>query len=88
MSDPKRQYSVWETKHKDGRMIEYFVTDRHSKEEDPNGIRTVATFPVSDRHDKDEQGRRADDYCAYMNKLLEAAEQAYEHNKLITILKA
>lgn len=84
----KREYAVWEIKNGDGTLIEYFVTDRTSKEEDPEGIRTVATFPVSNRHDKDEQARRADDYASYMNKLLEAAEQAYEHNKLINILKA
>jgi hypothetical protein len=88
MSDKKRRYKVWETKDGRGELILYFVTDRYSKEEDEDGYRTVAEFPVGPRHDKDEQARRAEDYAAYMNKLVEAAEQAYEHNKLINILKA
>ena len=88
MSNKKREYTVWEIKNGHGMLIEYFVTDRISKEEDPEGHRTVATFPVSARHAQDEQARRAEDYAVYMNKLAEAAEQAYEHNKLINILKA
>ena len=88
MTDKKRQYSVWEIRSSNDKLLEYFVTDRVSKEEDPDGFRTVATFPVSARHSEDEQGRRATDYANYMNKLLEAAEQAYEHNKLINILKS
>jgi len=87
MTTKKRSYGVWETKQKNGTLIEYFVTDRISKDEDPDSVRTVAIFPISARHDEDEQARRAQDYANYMNKLAEAAEQAYEHNKLITILK-
>lgn len=88
MSDRKRSYCVWETKNGHDDLLDYFVTDRFSKEDDPEGFRTVATFPISARHDEDEQARRAQDYANYMNKLAEAAEQAYEHNKLINILKA
>lgn len=88
MTDKKRSYGVWETKNGRGNLVDYFVTDRFSKEDDPDGVRTVAIFPISARHDRDEQARRAEDYANYMNKLAEAAEQAYEHNKLVNILKA
>lgn len=88
MADKKRRYNVWETKNGHGELLLYFVTDRVNKDEDEEGYRTVAEFPISPRHDKDEQARRAEDYAEYMNKLLEAAEQAYEHNKLINILKS
>lgn len=68
-------------------ITEFFITDAHDDNELDNRPRVVA-FPVSQVFDEDIQRRRAQDYCDYLNKLAEAAEQAYEHNKLINILKA
>ena len=54
MADKKRRYNVWETKNGHGELLLYFVTDRVNKDEDEEGYRTVAEFPISPRHDKDE----------------------------------
>lgn len=69
------------------RVTAYFVTDAHNSDEIKHRPEAV-TFPVSQVYDQDMQFRRADDYCNYLNKLAEAAQEAYEQNQLINVLKA
>jgi len=85
---PARTFKVAFTQSNKTKEVEsYFVTDAHGKE-DLESRPKVVVFPISQAFDKDIQDRRANDYCKYLNKLAEAAEEAYEQNKLITILKA
>ena len=70
-----------------GEVSGYFVTDANDKSEldsRPEAVR----FPVTVLYDKELQNRRAQDYCDYLNKLAEAAQEAYEQNKLVNILKS
>ena len=46
----------------------------------------VAEFQVSQLHDDATQCQRARDYRDYMNKLVDAAEEAYNNNHLIDVL--
>jgi len=81
-----RTYQVGTT-HRDKKLESLFVTDaKNDKELDvrPKAIE----FPISVLYDEDTQRRRAQDYCDYLNRLVQAAKDAYEHNKLIDILKA
>lgn len=47
----------------------------------------VATFPVSQLYDSETQERRARMLCDYLNRLLEAAEEAERHAVLIDRIK-
>lgn len=47
----------------------------------------VATFPVSPLYDSDTQERRARMLCDYLNRILEATEQAEKHAILIDAIK-
>ena len=47
----------------------------------------VATFPVSPLYDSDTQERRAKMLCDYLNRILEATEQAEKHAILIDAIK-
>lgn len=72
---------------KNKKVSKLFITDA----EDDNEISSrpiAAEFPVSELFDESIQRARAYDYCDYLNKLVEAAKEAYEQNKLINILKA
>lgn len=70
-----------------GKTVAYFVTDAHDKNE--LGSRPEAVkFPISVLYDDDLQSRRVQDYCDYLNKLADAAKEAYEQNQLVNILKS
>lgn len=47
----------------------------------------VATFPVSQLYDSETQERRAKMLCDYLNRILEATEQAEKHAILIDAIK-
>ncbi len=83
-----RKYEVASTTNRATRKIErFFVTDaKDDKElsERPH----AAEFPISEMHYEEMQRQRAQDYCDYLNKLVEAAESAYNNNQLVNILKA
>lgn len=75
------------TRSRNKEVVDVSVTD--AKTEDELQVRPkAAVFPISELYDEEQQTRRAKDYCAYLNKLAEAAEEAYEQNKLINILKS
>ena len=75
------RYNVWNwTRPGSGNLIEYTVarTDKESP---------VATFKVSDTHPAEEQQARAHEYRDYMNKIIDATEEAYSQTQLADILK-
>lgn len=87
MSKLTREYKVAYTTDRDTKQKDcYMVLDHLSDASDINKRPIVAKFPISQLHDELAQERRAYDYAAYMNKLQEAAEQAYKHNHLIDVL--
>lgn len=48
----------------------------------------IATFPVSALYPRDEQERRAEMLCDYLNKIREAQEQAESEALFVDLLKA
>ena len=83
----KRTYKVAHSRNgTTKKIIKYFVTDAHDAD-DLDNRPVVAEFPIGDRYDDDEQDRHAHMFADYMNKVLEAKEQAYEQNVLLDILK-
>jgi hypothetical protein len=93
MSD--RKYKVWSSSNRiTNEKIEYFVTDiteDESKREEKleKVIRPpVARFPISQLYPADEQSRRANMLCDYMNKILDVTNHAIEQTALIDILSA
>ncbi len=67
----------------------YFVTDADTIEQVNDGTHpAVATFTISQKYPEKEQEQRAEMFRAYMNKIVEATETAYEQTMLCDILKA
>ena len=63
------------------------ATDEELKDAGWGKVRPpVAEFRVSQIHDDVTQCQRARDYRDYMNKLVDAAEEAYNNNHLIDVL--
>ena len=69
------------------KVLEYFVSQK-LEEENRSECPSVAIFPVTPRYDNEAQMKRAEDYCEYMNKLVEAEKIAYDQNQLVNILKS
>lgn len=68
------------------KITEYFVTDAGTNDE-LSDRPVAAAFPVSQKFDNDHQEKRAEEYAEYLNRINEAATQAYENNRLLDILK-
>ena len=85
----KREYLVGHTTDsKTGRYLCFFVTDVFDDAELQSGARPeLARFPVSELYDAYEQKQRAEKYCEYMNRMLEAKQKVYEQTLLVDILK-
>ncbi len=80
-----RKYSVWEFRSRTtNKITKYEVTD---KEHDDNDRPAVAEFSVNGAYPESVQKQRAVDYADYMNKIIEATQEAYDHNLLIDKLK-
>jgi len=81
-----RKYGICTTR-QEGKITRYFISDAlNDAEIDERPM--IATFPISQAYPSDMQKARAYDYCDYLNKLVEAAESAYNNNQLVNILKA
>lgn len=83
----KRVFKVGHTLDNTSKEItSYFVTDAHDNKE--LDIRPhLMTFPVSLLYPAEDQNQRAEEYAEYMNRIVEATQQAYENNNLMDILK-
>lgn len=81
-----RTFKVGSEKQK-GVLVAFFVTDAIDNTELDKRPK-AAEFTISELYDEITQEHRANDYRNYLNKLAEAAKQAYENNKLIDILKS
>ncbi len=80
-----RKYSVWHfSDARTGKIIKYEVTDKITGETDRPA---VAEFPVTSAYTSDVQKQRAKDYADYMNRIVEATQEAYDQNLLIDKLK-
>ena len=80
-----REWKTGFSSDRDGKVIEYFVTDAETKEEIDD--RPVgAKFPISDKFDQETQAARADQFAEYLNKLDEAARVAHAQIHLVDIL--
>ena len=88
MKPIKREYKVGHTKRdkNGGEITEYFVTDANDNSEIDSRPHLM-TFPVSLLYPAADQNARAWEYVEYMNKIVEATQQAYENNNLMDILK-
>lgn len=80
-----REYVTGNTKI-NGKVTEIFLTDARTNDEIDDRPK-LATFPVCTMYDEELQRARAEQYCTYMNKIVKATKDAYEHNSLIDILK-
>ncbi len=71
-------------------IINYSISDVHDDDElQKNKRPTIATFPVSQMYDAEEQLSRAEHYMEYLNKIQEAKQTAYNGALLFdTIRKA
>ena len=82
-----RPYQVGHNTQND-KVVSFFVTDCLDDKELQSGKRPhVPIFPVSQLHDHREQEQRANQYAAYMNKVIEATQKAYEQTVLMDLLK-
>ncbi len=83
----RREYKVAHTRDQDSKVITaYFVTDAHDNSE-LDDRPSLMSFPISMLYPKEDQKHRAEEYAEYMNKIVEATQQAYENNNLMDILK-
>lgn len=73
-------YKVWTWSRSDDVALKYTI--QRGEKDSP-----VATFEISNSYLRDEQKQRAAEYCGYMNKIIEATEEAYSQNQLADILK-
>ena len=78
-------YSIWGRIYGSNKTYDTFEVAQSSKNKP---CQPIAIFPVNDRYSLETQKKRAQDYCDYMNKLVEAEKIAYEQNQLANILKA
>lgn len=81
----RRDFKVGHTK-SEGEITSFFVTDAHDNKELDDRPQLM-TFPVSVLYPEADQEQRAQEYAAYMNKIVEATHQAYENNNLLDVLK-
>lgn len=47
----------------------------------------LVLFKVGGTYPQAEQQQRANEYCAYLNKIVDATEEAYSQNQLVDTLK-
>ena len=47
----------------------------------------LVLFKVGGTYPQAEQSQRATEYCAYLNKIVDATEEAYSQNQLVDTLK-
>lgn len=47
----------------------------------------LVSFKVGGTYPQSEQQQRANEYCAYLNKIVDATEEAYSQNQLVDTLK-
>lgn len=64
----------------DGTITSYAVS---RDKDDPD----LVLFKVTGTYPRAEQKQRADEYCAYLNKIVDATEEAYSQNQLVDTLK-
>jgi len=81
----RREFKVAHTK-SEGMITAYFITDAHDNSE-LDDRPTLMSFPISILYPQEDQKQRADEYAEYMNKIVDATQQAYENNNLMDILK-
>lgn len=73
------RYSVWHWSKYDS-IVHYTV----SRGKD---LPSVAKFEISNTYPREEQRARAHEYCNYLNKIVDATEEAYSRNQLVDTLK-
>ena len=47
----------------------------------------LVVFKISGAYPQSEQQQRANEYCNYLNKIIDATEEAYSQNQLVDTLK-
>lgn len=52
-----------------------------------HGGKDLVVFGVNDAYPQEEQRMRAVEYCTYMNKIVDATEEAYSQTQLADTLK-
>jgi hypothetical protein len=80
-----RKFSMWTLSNNQTKKVTKFVVDDALTHTDERP--TVAEFVVSQAYPEDVQRARAKEYADYMNRIVEATQNAYSENLLADKLK-
>lgn len=80
-----REYKLWHhTSQATNKITKFSVSDALNVDDDRPSL---VEFPVSVAHTSDVQRARAKEYADYMNRIVEATQNAYSENLLADKLK-